>query len=149
MAYWSDDEIRILRNMAGGKATKAVIARTLGRSQRSVKFKAEDLGLSLRRLWAPREEQYLTDNIGFVSMREIARRLGRDETSVRRKAGVLGLDGSVTRTPKPGTNPGGSVASTATLTDDDYVALCLEQGGFPVALSMNGQTVWAYPRRAA
>ena len=91
---WTTQEIAQLKHWHK-KLSKRKIAEKLGRSTRSVKAKAEHLGLKKRQVWTPKNIAILKKYFPFETNSAVAKRIGTYPLSVSLKANELGLKKSV------------------------------------------------------
>ncbi len=96
MSKWTQEEIDYLIEHQG-KQTYKVIGNILDRSEASVANQAKRLGIADKKncirgkAWSEKELQYMQDNYGKLSNKQIAKKLNRSPDSIQDKAQRMGL----------------------------------------------------------
>lgn len=89
MKKWTEEEITYLKNNYGKMSVRDL--QLLGRTKVAMQNKAHKLNLTGYRQWSKKDEDYLMDSWGTVSMATIAKNLGRTKGAVQQKASKSGL----------------------------------------------------------
>lgn len=89
--------------------------------------------------WTTEDDAFLSDNSTRMSVKKLAAELCRGEDAVRNRQIRLGVGTE---------SPGVPIKLDG---DDELVAACMAEGGFPRAVVLNGKTFWVgldgYPWR--
>lgn len=89
MKKWTEEEITYLKNNYGRMRVKDL--QLPGRTKVAMQNKAHKLNITGYRQWSKKDEDYLMDSWGTVSMATIAKKLSRTKGAVQQKASKLGL----------------------------------------------------------
>jgi len=89
-SLWSEDELRLLKKLYRDTDTEKIADR-FGRSVRSTKHKAYQMGLKKRIYWSKDEVELLKKLFPNRSAQDVADQLGRSLPSVTGKAMGMGL----------------------------------------------------------